>query len=83
MMESGIVHSPDENQLNEIMNSYTYYLRVYQHMMVSSIDVSEEETGIEPSWTKLDSRANMPVLVGRNAYDISGTGQRESIHSRL
>ena len=73
MTESGIVQSPDEIQFNKInMNSYTY-LRVYQHMIVLSIDVSEEETGVEPSQTKLDSHANTPA-VGRNTYDISDTG---------
>ena len=70
--EPGIVQSPNEIQLNKInMNSYTYS-RVYQHMMVSSIDVSEETS--VTSRTELDSHANMPV-VGRNAYVISDTGR--------
>ena len=62
-----------------MVNSYTY-LRVYEQMMVASIDVSEEETGIKTSRTELDSHANMPV-VGGKAYVISDIGRIADVNS--
>ena len=74
MTESGIVQSPDENQLNAIMNSYTYLRVWYLHTVISSVYMSEEKTGVEPFRTKLYSHANMPV-VGRNACVILDRGR--------
>ena len=77
MTDSGIVQPPNEIKLNKIMNSYTY-LRVYEEMMVASIDVTEEERGIETSLTELDSHANIPG-VRRNADVILDTKKTKKL----
>ena len=68
--------------MNREINSFTRYISEHIYsmistsaMLVSSIDVSGEEYGMqETSRTELGSYAHMPVA-GRNAYVISDTGR--------
>jgi hypothetical protein len=70
----GRVQEDKESKLFKMnVPDLTYML--IRNAMVSALDVSEENDGMEESSrTELDFHANMPV-VGRNAYIISDTGR--------